>query len=98
MKLPNAHLAVVEQAKIGLGFRTDKAVYSPGETVVVDVTTALGGKPVPAEVTVGVVDEMIYVLQPEIAPSIDDGCRSVIARTTPSAMKSRINIDDHCIA
>ncbi len=63
---------LVEQAKIGLAFKTDKAVYAPGELVTVDVTSVLGGKPVPAEVTVGVVDEMIYVLQPEIAPSIDD--------------------------
>ena len=63
---------LVEQARIGLAFKTDKAVYAPGETVTVDVTSVLGGKPVPAEVTVGVVDEMIYVLQPEIAPSIDD--------------------------
>ena len=63
---------LVEQAKIGLAFKTDKAVYAPGELVTVDVTSMLGGKPVPAEVTVGVVDEMIYALQPEIAPSIDD--------------------------
>src|SRR6185369_6505262 len=63
---------LVEQPRIALAFRTAKAVYAPGETVEVDVTTTLAGKPVPSEVTVGVVDEMIYVLQPEIAPSIDD--------------------------
>jgi len=63
---------MVEQPRIGVSFKADKAVYLPGETVNVDVSTVLAGKAVPAEVTVGVVDEMIYVLQPEIAPSIDD--------------------------
>ena len=63
---------LVEQAQVALAFKTDKPVYAPGETVTVDVTTALGGKPVPAEVAVGVVDEMIYVLQPEIAPGIGE--------------------------
>ncbi len=63
---------MVEQPRIALSFKADKAVYAPGETVTVDVSTTLAGKPVAADVTVGVVDEMIYVLQPEIAPSIDD--------------------------
>ena len=63
---------LVEQPKIGIDFTPDKAVYAPGETVTVEVQTTLGGKPAPAEVTVGVVDEMVYALQPEIAPSIDD--------------------------
>jgi len=63
---------LVEQPRIALSFKTDKAVYLPGETVTVDVSTLLGGKPTAADVTIGVVDEMIYVLQPEIAPSIDD--------------------------
>ena len=63
---------MVEQPRIALSFKADKAVYAPGETVTVDVNTTLAGKPVAADVTVGVVDEMIYVLQPEIAPTIDD--------------------------
>ena len=62
----------VEQPRIDLAYRTDKAVYAPGETVRVDVTTTLAGKPVSADVVVGIVDEMIYVLQPEIAPPIED--------------------------
>ncbi|MGT2489548.1 hypothetical protein ACU4GD_00755 [Cupriavidus basilensis] len=36
------------------------------------MTSAFDGKPVPANITVSVVDEMVYVLQPEIAPSIVD--------------------------
>ncbi|MBP7668916.1 MAG: alpha-2-macroglobulin family protein, partial [Burkholderiaceae bacterium] len=63
---------LVEQPRIEVAMRTDKAVYGPGETVQVDVDTRLAGQPVAAEVAVGVVDEMIYVLQPEIAPSIDE--------------------------
>jgi alpha-2-macroglobulin len=63
---------LVEQARVALAFRTDKPVYAPGELVQVTVSTALAGKPVAAEVTVSVVDEMIYVLQPDIAPSIDE--------------------------
>lgn len=63
---------LVEQPRIALGLRTDKPVYAPGELVTVDVDTRLAGQPVAAEVAVGVVDEMIYVLQPEIAPAIED--------------------------
>ncbi|NDY91292.1 MG2 domain-containing protein [Ideonella livida] len=62
----------VEQARVQVGLRTERAVYAPGETVAVEVSTQVGGRPVAAEVSVGVVDEMIYVLQPEIAPSIED--------------------------
>ena len=63
---------LVEQPRIALGFHTPKAVYAPGERVEVDVQSTLAGKPVSADVNVGVVDEMIYVLQPEIAPRIED--------------------------
>ncbi|MEK8030019.1 MG2 domain-containing protein [Ideonella sp. DXS29W] len=67
----NQGLSVV-QPRVAIEFKTDKPVYAPGEVVNVDVSTTVGGKPVAAEVAVGVVDEMIYVLQPEIAPTIDD--------------------------
>jgi alpha-2-macroglobulin len=63
---------VVEQPRMAVSFKADKAVYAPGETVTVELTTSVAGQAVAAEVTVGVVDEMIYTLQPEIAPSIDD--------------------------
>jgi uncharacterized protein YfaS (alpha-2-macroglobulin family) len=63
---------LVEQARIALAFHTAKAVYAPGERVDVDVSATLAGKPVAADVAVGVVDEMIYALQPEIAPRIED--------------------------
>jgi uncharacterized protein YfaS (alpha-2-macroglobulin family) len=67
----NAGLEVVGP-RIALQFKTDKDVYQPGETVTLDVTAQLDGKPVSTLVALGVVDEMIYVLQPEIAPDIGD--------------------------
>jgi uncharacterized protein YfaS (alpha-2-macroglobulin family) len=67
----NAGLQVVEP-RIALQFKTDKEVYQPGEKVTLDVTAQLDGKPVSTLVALGVVDEMIYVLQPEIAPDISD--------------------------
>jgi len=67
----NAGIAVV-QPTIDLAVKSDKPVYAPGETVTLDLSSAFGGKPVPANLTVSVVDEMVYVLQPEIAPSIVD--------------------------
>ena len=67
----NAGIAVAQPA-IALTVKSDKAVYAPGETVTLDLGSAFDGKPVPANLTVSVVDEMVYVLQPEIAPSIVD--------------------------
>ena len=60
----------VEQPRIQVEFRTEKPSYRPGETVNVEVVARAAGKPVAALLAVGVVDEMIYVLQPEIAPDI----------------------------
>jgi uncharacterized protein YfaS (alpha-2-macroglobulin family) len=67
----NAGLQVIEP-RIALQFKADKEVYAPGETVTLDVSAQLDGKPVSTLVALGVVDEMIYVLQPEIAPDIGD--------------------------
>ncbi|SDE04926.1 alpha-2-macroglobulin family protein [Paraburkholderia lycopersici] len=63
---------VVAKPSIDLAVTSDKPVYAPGETVTLDLGSALGGKPLPAHLTVSVVDEMVYVLQPEIAPDISD--------------------------
>ena len=63
---------LVEEPRVEIGVKADKAVYKPGEKVQVTLDTTLQGKPVAAVVTVSVVDEMIYVLQPEIAPNIFD--------------------------
>jgi len=67
----NAGIEVIEP-RIALQFKADKEVYQPGDKVTLDVTAQLDGRPVSTLVTLGVVDEMIYVLQPEIAPDIGD--------------------------
>ena len=66
----NAGLKVTTP-QIDVAIATDKDSYQPGDTVSVDLTTQFAGKPIPAHLTVSVVDEMIYALQPEVAPSID---------------------------
>ncbi len=67
----NAGIAV-EQPSVQISLKTDKASYQPGDTVTVDVQTTSDGKPVASHLTLGAVDEMVYVLQPEIAPSIQE--------------------------
>ncbi|HET8706424.1 MAG TPA: MG2 domain-containing protein, partial [Pseudomonadales bacterium] len=62
----------IEQPKIEIAIQADKAVYTPGETAELTLNTQLNGKPVSALLSVGVVDEMIYALQPEIAPDVLD--------------------------
>ncbi|WP_122315260.1 alpha-2-macroglobulin [Pseudomonas cichorii] len=66
----NAGIKVVAP-QIDVAITTDKQDYRPGDTVSVDLSTQFAGKPVPAHLTVSVVDEMVYALQPEIAPTID---------------------------
>lgn len=61
----------VAKAQIEIAVSTDKERYEPGETVTVDLATLFKGKPAATRLTVSVVDEMIYALQPEIAPGID---------------------------
>lgn len=66
----NAGIKVIAP-QIDVAIATDKEVYEPGDTVSVDLTTQFAGKPIPAHLTVSVVDEMVYALQPEVAPTID---------------------------
>lgn len=56
---------------IAVEIKTNKEVYKPGDTVTVNLQTRFAGQPVAAQLAVSVVDEMIYALQPEIAPAID---------------------------
>ena len=63
---------VVAQPQIELNVKSDKPVYGPGDTVTLNLDSTLNGKPEAANLTVSVVDEMVYVLQPEIAPNIVD--------------------------
>jgi uncharacterized protein YfaS (alpha-2-macroglobulin family) len=67
----NAGLVVASPA-VDVSISANKAQYAPGEQVTLTIQTHLQGQPIPAAVSLGVVDEMIYVLQPEIAPDIHD--------------------------
>ncbi|NOU00902.1 MAG: alpha-2-macroglobulin family protein [Gallionella sp.] len=63
----------VDHPRIDLAVHADKEVYAPGDKVTLDLTALVGGKAAAgSQLMVGVVDEMIYVLQPEIAPDISD--------------------------
>lgn len=63
----------VAMPKIELEIRPDKPNYRPGERVNVEIAAQVGDKPAAgAALTAAVVDEMVYVLQPEVAPSIFD--------------------------
>lgn len=63
---------VVEQPALALDIQPAKSRYQPGETVTVDITSSLNGKGTASQLAVSVVDEMVYVLQPEIAPPITE--------------------------
>lgn len=69
---------LVSSPKVNVKITADKKQYSPGDTVKLAIDTSVlsaDGKTnqaAPAQVTLGVVDEMIYVLQPEIAPNIHE--------------------------
>lgn len=62
----------VTEPMIDLQFHFSKKTYEPGETVEVTLKASQNKKPVQTIVSVGVVDEMIYTLQPEITPDITD--------------------------
>jgi len=62
----------VEEPAISIAMTPDKATYLPGNQVTVELFTSVEGKAVAADLAVGVVDEMVYVLQPELAPDIRD--------------------------
>ena len=61
---------VVDTPKLALDIKPGQSVALPGETVTVDINVSLKGKPARAMLTVSIVDEAIYNLQPEIAPDM----------------------------
>lgn len=62
----------VAVSTISLEFQFDKKTYAPGEQVNVTLKATKNKKPIETVVSVGVVDEMIYTLQPEITPDITE--------------------------
>jgi uncharacterized protein YfaS (alpha-2-macroglobulin family) len=56
-----------------ISIQPDKPSYHPGDPAVIRVrTTDAGGHPVPAELSVGVVDSAIYAIEPEPSETILD--------------------------
>ncbi|HEY6527359.1 MAG TPA: alpha-2-macroglobulin [Cellvibrionaceae bacterium] len=62
----------VNKPMVAIAVTADKTEYLPGQTVNLDIKTHFLDKPIAAQIVLSVVDEMIYTLQPEIAPSIED--------------------------
>lgn len=64
---------VVAKPQLNIDIKPDHASYKPKQQVTLDISTLFGNEGgVPADLTVSVVDEMVYVLQPEIAPSMGE--------------------------
>lgn len=59
---------VQDDSALNLGLETDKAQYRPGDVGVLTVTSTVGGKPVPAGVTLSGVDQTLGVLAPLDGP------------------------------
>ena len=62
----------VAQPAVDLAITGDKAVYKPGDMVTLTINSKVEGKPAAALLSLGVIDEMVYLLQPEITPDIGD--------------------------
>lgn len=67
----NAGLKVA-QPLIEIVMQADKEVYAPGEMVNLQIKSSFQGKAISTALSLSVVDEMVYALQAEIAPSIQD--------------------------
>lgn len=67
----NAGLKVA-QPRVDMAIQTDKPSYRPGEKVEVTIHTSVDKQPVAANLSISVVDEMVYLLQPELAPDIHE--------------------------
>lgn len=55
----------VQPAKLDIQVKTDKSVYAPGDTVRLNITSTTASRPVPAELSLAVVDEAIFSVAPE---------------------------------
>lgn len=64
----------IQVAMEELEIKVTPSAYSlkPRDPVELKIETTLQGKPISAMVSLGVVDEMVYVLQPEIAPAMTE--------------------------
>jgi len=63
---------VRKQQKLTVSVVPDKKSYEPGDTATYKVTTLdWKGRPVPSEISLGVVDESIYDIKPDSSPDIE---------------------------
>lgn len=62
----------VELQKIDIKMRTNRASFKPGDKVILDIFTSFKGDPISANLSIGVIDELIYTLQPSLEPNIND--------------------------
>lgn len=64
---------VVAKPQLNIDIKPNQDKYKPKQQVTLDISTLFDGEGgVPSDLTVSVVDEMVYVLQPEIAPSMGE--------------------------
>lgn len=62
-----------DQPKLRVSVTADREKYAPGQEVVYTISTHdYLGRPVPAEVGIGVVDASIYAIQPDNTPNLND--------------------------
>ena len=62
-----------EQQKLTVAIAPDKSKYAPADSATYTVTTRdWKGRPVPAEVSLGVVDASIYAIEADSTPSVED--------------------------
>jgi hypothetical protein len=54
-----------QPGKLALTVKPDKPVYAPGDRVRLTLTSSVANKPVPAELSLAVVDEAIFAVAPE---------------------------------
>ena len=72
--------------ELNIAVSADKDVYTPGETATFTVTTKdADGEPIPAEASLGLVDESVYAVKPDNTPNIlaffyQPRCDNVVTR------------------
>ncbi len=64
---------VVEQPALQVSIKADRSNYLPGDTVTVDIDTRRpDGQGAPSVLSLAAVDDMVYALQPELAPTVQE--------------------------
>lgn len=67
----NMGISVI-QPQIDIAIKPNKTTYKPKEKVTIELDSSFDKQAISTNLAISVVDEMVYVLQPEIAPNIVD--------------------------